>query len=73
MNLEKLNKICFTNCIVCIVAGSVLALAMIWLELEEEKFVWKSWLTSAVFFLASALTLSVSKALGGRVRQTPED
>ncbi len=73
MNLQKLNKICFTICIVCIVAGSLLALAMIWLELQEEEFVWKSWLTIAVFFLASALTLSVSKALGGRVRETSED
>ena len=63
MNLQKLNKICFTICIICIVAGAVLSLAMIWLELQDEKFVWKSWLTIGVFFLASALTLSVSKTL----------
>ncbi len=63
MNLQKLNKICFTICIICIVAGAVLSLAMIWLELQNEKFVWKSWLTIGVFFLASALTLSVSKTL----------
>ena len=29
MDLQKLNKICFTVCIVCIVLGIVLALAMI--------------------------------------------
>ena len=63
MNLRKLNKICFTICIICIVAGAVLSLAMIWLELQDEKFVWKSWLTIGVFFLASALTLSISKTL----------
>lgn len=63
MKLEKLNKICFTICIICIVAGSVLSLAMIWLELQDDKFVWKSWLTIGVFFLASALTLSVNKTL----------
>lgn len=63
MNLDRLNKICFTICIICIVAGAVLSLAMIWLELHDEKFAWKSWLTIGVFFLASALTLSVNKTL----------
>ena len=63
MNFQKLNKICFTVCTICIVAGTVLSLAMIWLELQDQKFVWKSWLTIGVFFLASALTLSVSKTL----------
>jgi hypothetical protein len=30
--------------------------------------VWKSWLTIGVFFLASALTLSVSKTLAWKQR-----
>lgn len=63
MNIQILNKLCFTVCIVCIVAGAVLSLAMIWFELQDEKVVWKSWLTIGVFFLASALTLSVSRTL----------
>jgi hypothetical protein len=66
MNLERLNQICFTICIVCIVAGTVLSLVMIWGELHDNEFVWKSWLTIAVFFLAGALTLSVSKTLAWR-------
>jgi len=65
MSRQHLNKICFTICIVCIVLGAVLSLAMIWGELEDNRFVWKSWFTIGVFFLASALTLSVSKTLGG--------
>ncbi len=64
MNLKHLEKICFTTCIVCIVLGTVLSLAMIWGEISDNGFVWKSWLTIGVFFLASALTLSVSKTLG---------
>jgi len=68
MDIEKLNKICFTICIICIVAGAVLSLAMIWLELQDEKIEWKSWLTIGVFFLASALTLSVSKTLAWKSR-----
>ena len=71
MNLHHLNKICFTICIVCIVLGTVLSLAMIWGEIRDNESVWKSWLTIGVLFLASALTLSVSKTLGGRA--TPSD
>ena len=65
MDLQKLNKICFTVCIVCIVLGIVLALAMIWGEIKNNPLAWKCWLTIAVFFLGSALTMSVTRALGG--------
>lgn len=65
MALKTLNKICFTICIVYIVAGTVLSLAMIWGDLEDDEGVWKAWLTILVFFLSSALTMSVSKSLGG--------
>ena len=73
MNLQHLNKICFTICIVCIVLGTVLSLAMIWGEIRDNEFVWKSWLTIGVFFLASALMLSVSKTLGGRTESSNEE
>jgi hypothetical protein len=73
MNLQYLNKICFTICIVCIVLGTVLSLAMIWGEIRDNEFVWKSWLTIGVLFLASALTLSVSKTLGGRAESSGEE
>jgi hypothetical protein len=72
MNLQHLNKVCFTICIVCIVLGTVLSLAMIWGEIKDNTFVWKSWLTIGVLFLASALTLSVSKTLGGRGNDSGE-
>ena len=73
MNLQHLNKICFTICIVCIVLGTVLSLAMIWGEIKDNEFVWKSWLTIGVLFLASALTLSVSKTLGGRTKHSNKE
>jgi hypothetical protein len=66
MNLERLNKVCFTICIACIVLGILLSLAMIWGEARDNEFVWKSWLTIGVFFTGSALTLSVTKTLGIR-------
>jgi len=68
MNAQHLNTICFTTCIVCIVLGTVLGLAMIWGEIRDREFVWKSWLTIAIFFLASALTLSVRKTMGGHAK-----
>jgi hypothetical protein len=68
MSLQILDKICFTICIVCIVAGTVLSLAMIWCEIHDNEIVWKSWATIAILFLASALTLAVSKTFAGRGR-----
>ncbi len=70
VDLRALNKICFTICIVCIVLGTALSLVMIWGEIKDNSFVWKSWLTIGVFFLASALTLSVSRTFEGRRGRT---
>ena len=72
MDLQRLNKVCFTICIVCIVLGVILSLASIWGDFRDE-FVWKSWLTTGVLFLASALTLSVSKMLGNRAARDDEE
>jgi hypothetical protein len=63
--MQILNKICFTICIVCIVLATLGALALIWGSFDEA-FLWKSELTLGVLFLASALTLSISKTLGGK-------
>lgn len=65
MNLEKLNKLCFTVCIVSIALGAALSLVMIWGDFGEHDFLWRSWMTLLVLFLASCMTLFVSKALGG--------
>lgn len=65
MNLQYLNKVCCSTCIVCIVVGTILSLAMIWGSIDSIAFFWKSWLSVGVLFLASALTLAVSKTLGG--------
>jgi len=65
MDVRILNKICFTICIVCIVLGTLLGLAMIWGNIRDNEFVWKSWLTICLLFLASALTLSVSRTFEG--------
>ena len=73
MDLQHLNKICFTICIVCIVLGTVLSLAMIWGEVSSYAFVRKAWLTTVVFFLASGLTLIINKTLGGRVKHKDEE
>lgn len=72
MSLRFLDKICFTICTVCIMAGTVLSLAMIWCEIVDDKIVWKSWGTIAVLILASALTLAVSKTFAGRCRPRDE-
>lgn len=68
MNMEILNKICYTICIVCIVMGTLLALLMIWADLYRSEFIWRAWLTILIFFLASGMTLSVNKAFAWRNR-----
>ena len=73
MNLQLLNKVCFTICIGCIVLGTVFSLAIIWGELSDNEFFWKSWLSIGVLLLASALTLSVSKTLGRHEKPEGDD
>jgi hypothetical protein len=59
---QVLNRVCFT---ICIVAGTVFALSMIWMPYENE-FLLKTWGTVAVLFFASAATLIVSRVVGGK-------
>ena len=70
MNLHPLNTICFTLSIVCLILGSMLAISMIWME-HSSEFLMKSWSTIGVVFLASALTLVVSKTFGAKEHPAP--
>ena len=62
VTIAKLNIICYSICIICIVAGVLFALYIIWGDVES-RMAWKGFLTIAVFFLGSALTLSVNKMM----------
>jgi len=64
-DLKSLNTICYMICIVCIVAGTLLGLGMIWVS-SENPYIWKGLLTIFVLFAAAALTLSVNRAVAGR-------
>jgi hypothetical protein len=66
MDLTALNKICFMICIVCIVIGLVLALAIIWAA-DSNQILWKGFASVSVVFAAAALTLAVSKTFEGRL------
>ena len=72
MDTQKLNKICFTICIVTVVLATLLAFALIWGSGDKE-FLWKAELSVGVLFLASALTLSVSKSLGGKAKKDDDE
>lgn len=71
MNLQKINNICFTICIVCIVTGMITALRMIWTPGISESL-WRTLATIGVVFFGAASTLSVSKAVGGGSRPDGE-
>ncbi len=65
MNMNALNKICFTICLVTVVLAMLLAFALIWGGGDKE-FLWKGELSGGVLFCASAATLSVGKSLEGK-------
>jgi len=46
---------------------------MIWGEIKNNELVWKLWLTIGLFFLATALTLSVTKTLEGGAKHSGEE
>ena len=60
--LKIVNRICYTICIICIVAGVVLGLRIIWGDRQGPDH-WKYLATILVLFLASSLTLSVNRLL----------
>lgn len=64
MNMKALRTICYTICITCIMAGTVMTFSMIWGS-YESAILWKAWLSIGVLFFASAGTLIVSNLLGG--------
>ena len=63
-NWQLLNRICFTICIICIVAGTALSLSMIWTAYAND-FLWKAWSSMGVLFFGSGATLIVSRVVGG--------
>ena len=64
MNFTVLNRICWTLCIISILAGTALSFGMIWGQ-HNSEFLWKAWLSIGVLFFGSAATLIVSRVLGG--------
>ena len=65
MDIKVLNRICYTVCIICIVAGTVLTFSMIWGTYQSETL-WKAWVSIGVLFFASVATLVVSRLLGSK-------
>ena len=60
--LVTLNRIGFAICVLSILAMATIGTIMIWAG-RPIDFMWRCFGTSSIFFLASAVTLSVSKAL----------
>ena len=56
--MKALRLVCFTICILCILAAVVLSLFLIWGS-GEPGILWRSLASLGVFFLASLLTMGV--------------
>lgn len=71
MRQDTIRTICFGICILCIVAGLVLGLGIIWNWIDNSAVIRKSFMTLGVLFLASLLTLSVARKLGVKDGEEP--
>lgn len=63
--MKILSTICYTICIACLIISVVLALLLIWTDFDFW-WTWKVFASSAVFMLASAVTLSLIKLSGSK-------
>ena len=66
---NAINRFCYMLCLGCILSALIIGLLMIWLEVDNEVF-YKLLGTTLVLMLASALTLSLNKAVH---RKSEED
>ena len=66
MDLKNIRSICFTVCILSIIIGLLLGLALIWGIVKDSEFAWKVFMTLGLFFVSASLTLSVARYLGSR-------
>ena len=64
MRTNTIRTICFTVCILCILGGMLLGIAMIWDWIKDNDFIRKAFMTLGILFFASLMTLSVAKKLG---------
>ncbi len=68
MNVQKVNKSCYVMCIVCLVLGAVLTMAMVWGAISSTLLA-PAWGVVATCFIGSVLALSVSQALRERDKE----
>ena len=60
--LQLINRVCYTVCIVSILASTCFGLLLVWTNVDPE-LARKSLLTALIFFLAALMTLGVNRAL----------
>ena len=70
--MKSLTIVCFTICLLCIVAGVIVSLMLIWGP-EETNTLWRSLASIGVFFLASLLTIAVASMVGPKLENGKKD
>ena len=69
--MRAITIICFTICIVCILAAVVVSLFLIWGP-GDTGTLWKSLVSIGVFFLASLVTIGVTTIVGPKLKEIKE-
>ena len=57
--MNRVNRIAFWLAIVSIIAGTLFAMTLVWVDVENEV-VWRCFMTVGILFCASCLTLAVN-------------
>ena len=71
-NMQKVNRICLTICIVTIISASLIALLAVWGVVgEDTQLMWRSLGTCAILFFASAVTMTVLNTYRTVTRKDP--
>ena len=67
--MRAITIICFTICIICILAAVVVSLFLIW-GTGDIGTLWKSLVSIGVFFLASLVTIGVTTIVDPKLKET---
>ena len=70
--MRTINIVCFTICIVCVLAAVVVSLFLIWGS-GDTGSLWKSLASIGVFFLASLVTIGVTSIAGPKLTEPKND
>ncbi|MBC7835051.1 MAG: hypothetical protein H7Y88_08110 [Phycisphaerales bacterium] len=66
LRLKAIDRVCYGACMVTIILGITVCIALIWVSSEHETL-WRGLATLGVIFAGSVLTMSVNQMISRRL------